>query len=94
MVPTQPAGRADFEPVAAVVEVRADGMVDGAADGLGARVTVECRDGTAHEAAVDRFTGHPARPVPWGTAEEKLHARPTADRRAAMVDIVCRLRRP
>ena len=91
-VPTRPAERAYSDPVAAAVEARADGAIDGAANGLGARATVECRDGTAHEAAADRFSGHPARPVPWEIVSKSC-ARPTADRcgadrRAAMVDIV------
>ncbi|PSQ33930.1 hypothetical protein BRD05_07705 [Halobacteriales archaeon QS_9_70_65] len=62
-MPIRPAERADFEPVTAAVEVRADGAIDGAADGPGARITVECRDGTAHEATVDPSVGHPARPA-------------------------------
>lgn len=93
-VTTRPTERADLEPVADVVEVSADDdLTERAARGeTPARVTVECRDGAVHEVEVDRFTGHPARPAPWGTVEEKFHAlaapRYGAERRTAVVETV------
>lgn len=93
-VTTRPTGRADLEPVADVVTVRADAALTARADDgeAPARVTVTRRDGTVHEVELDRFTGHPARPAPWGVVEEKFHGlvgdRYTAERRSAVVETV------
>ncbi|WP_254840456.1 MmgE/PrpD family protein [Natronomonas marina] len=93
-VTVRPTERADLRPVADAVEVRADADLTGRADRgeTPARVTVECRDGAVHEVETDRFTGHPARPAPWGTVEEKFHAlaapRYDAERRTEIVETV------
>lgn len=93
-VTTRPTGRADLEPVADAVAVRpADDLTALAdRDAMPARVTVECRDGAVHEVERDRFTGHPARPAPWGVIEEKFHGlaapRYDGERRTAVVATV------
>lgn len=86
--------RADLEPVAETVDVVAsDDLTERAECGeVPARVAVECRDGTVHEADRVWFTGHPAAPASWGTVEEKFHAlvgdRYDADHRRTIVDTV------
>jgi len=93
-VTTRPTGRADLDPVADAVAVRADDELTARTDAghLSARVTVTCRDGAVHEVERDRFTGHPARPASWGTVEEKFHGlvgtRYDSDRRSAIVETV------
>lgn len=93
-VTTRPTGRADLEPVADAVAVSAAADLTARAerDAMPARVTVECRDGAVHEADLDRFTGHPARPAPWGIVEEKFHGlvapRYDGERRTAVVETV------
>jgi 2-methylcitrate dehydratase len=93
-VTVRPTGRADLGPVADAVEVRADADLTARADRgtTPARVTVARRDGTVRESELDRFTGHPARPAPWGTVQEKFHGlvgeRYDAERRTEIIETV------
>ena len=93
-VATPPTERADLRPVVDATDVRGDEGLTGRADRgeLPARVVVRTRDGGVHEAELERFTGHPARPAAWGTVEEKFHAltgsRYDAERRTEIVDTV------
>lgn len=86
----RPTERADLRPVADVVRVGV--LDDSVGEDLPASVVVECHGGSRHEASVERFTGHPGKPAPWGVVEEKFHAladaRYDADRRTEIIDTV------
>jgi 2-methylcitrate dehydratase len=90
----RPTARSDLRPVAEAIEVHVDDdLRERTQRGeLPACVTVECRDGSTHEAEERWFTGHPARAASWGTVEEKFHTlagdRYEIDRRTDIVETV------